>query len=376
MNKTTLRLLLFTGLAAIFCASCSKDKDLPDIPDSYQHNGKPFSVEAKPDEGCDSLLYFKIRVVGDDTLTEKLKYPSELSCFDTLSCKIGDSIILEAFPKSGYTFINWVRNGKEISTQTVYSFKVNENDTITLKKPDNTPFIGIKHHYEARFGLDYALQVIPPIDSIIPVELIKAMGDYLYFGDTPPKIDFCFSLPDSIMLHTLIKANPDGHYNFDNEETWPKPCPSDTNSFLFERQHRCVAESHYYECRFYDGSIYYHATVEGSVFIMGHDDYFTAYFHQIWKPSSTFENYSLSGLNSRRESVIMSGKIGTEGIEEFQWGRLIESYDPADFPKIDYYPTGGEGHDGGGQPGINDIMIYSSDRILLYNPTFKKHFND
>lgn len=359
MNKT-LRLLFLSGLAAISCASCSKVEQL--FPESFERNKNPFSVEAVPQEGRDTLIFFRIK--GNDSIKTQF-YPTDT----TLKFKVGDSIILEARAKNGYTFINWVRDGNGVSNNPIYGFKL---DSLDIDK--STHFV--KHHYEARFGLDYALQVIPPIDSIIPAELIAAMGDYLYFGDTPPKIDFCFSLPDSIMLHTLIKANPNGHYNFDNEETWPKLCPCDTNSFLFERQHRCVAESHYYECRFYDGSIYYHATVDGSVFIMGHDDYFTAYFHQIWKPSSKFENYSLSGLNSRRESVIMSGKIGTEGIEEFQWGRLIESYDPVDFPKIDYYPTGGDGHDGGGQPGINDIMIYSSDRILLYNPSFKKHFND
>lgn len=372
MNKA-FRILFLISLTTIVCASCHKVEEL--FPESFERNDKPFSIEAVPPEGCDSIVFYRIRVSGNDTLIEKFNLPNDTISFNRLNYSIGDSIILEAYPKNGYTFINWVRDGVritdstgvDISTQPVYSFTVNKNDTI-LKTENHNTLVSIKYHYEARFGIDYALQVIPSIEEVMPADLIAAMGPYLYFGDNPPKIDLCFSLPDSIMLHTLIKANPNGAYNFVNEATWPKPCDCTSNSFIFENQHRCVAESHYYERQYYHGDIIYYATAEDSIFIMGHDSLFTAYFHQTWKPYSTYSNIPLLSIESRRESVILSGIKTDEGIKRFQWGVRIESYSPANSTLIDIPPGSG------GQPGVHDIMVFSSDRTLYYDPNFQRHF--
>ncbi len=350
MNKK-LGLLLLTGLAAVFCASCSKVEEL--FPESFSHNGKPFSVDKVPVEGG-SITLDRGRV------TDSVYSIIRLNPSDTVSSfKAGDTIILTATPTNGYTFINWVRNGVGTSTDPIYKFCLEEKDL------DNGR---VKYHYEARFGNDYAIQSIPSIDEVMPADLIAAMGPYLHFGDNPPRIDVCFSLPDSIMLHTLIKSNPNGAYNFDNEETWPKECLCNFNAFMFENLHRCIAESHYFERQYYNGEIIYYATAVDSIFIMGHDDYFTAYFHQTWKPFSNYSNILLLTINSRRESVILSGKMGDEGVEEFQWGVRIESYDPANSSLIDAAPGNG------GQPGIHDIMIFNSNRTLLYDPTFQKTF--
>lgn len=360
MNKT-LRLLLLIGLAAFIYASCSKDKDFLDVPDSFERNKNPFSVEAVPQEGCDTLIFFRIK--GNDSIKTQF-YPTDT----TLKFKVGDSIILEARAKNGYTFINWVRDGNGVSDNPIYGFKL---DSLDIDK--STHFV--KHHYEARFGLDYALQVIPPIDSIIPAELIAAMGyyNYLYFGDNPPKIDFCFGVPiDHLLLDTILGRDLTEGYGSDF--TFPKQIAYiGHNVFSFEGQHRCIAESHYYE-RENISSFYYYSSVEDSIFIMGHDDYFTAYFHQIWKVwiDPDFEAYDqikyLENL-TRRESVILSGKVGNNGIEEFHWGMRAESYNPPDFP---YIGTAGWG----GQPDIHDILIQSSDTICPYYPTFQKHIFD
>lgn len=338
--------MLLTGLAAFLCASCNKVEEI--FPESFHRNDNPFSVEKVPAEGGTIMLQ---RVNG-----------GQITILDpeSASFSVGDTLILTALPTNGYTFIKWVRDGKPFSAEPSFQFCLETEDLTDGK---------VKYHYEARFGLDYAIQKIPSIEKVMPADLIAAMGPYLHFGDNPPKIDICFSLPDSIMLHTLIKANPNGAYNFDNEETWPKPIICTFNTFMFENQHRCIAESHYYERQYYDGQIIYYATAEDSIFIMGHDEYFTAYFHQIWKPYSIHINLPLLEINERRESVIMSGKMGEDGIEEFQWGVRYESYDPANISLIDAPPGTG------GQPGIHDIMIFNSNRTLLYDPTFHK-FNE
>ena len=350
MNKT-LRLLLFTGLAAIFCTSCNKVESL--FPESYVRNDKPFSVEKVPVEG--GIITLERMTGGMSTQLN----PESAS----LSFEIGDTLILTATPKNGYTFINWVRDGKPFSTHPKYEFCLDGND---LKDGQ------VKYHYEARFGLDYAIQSIPSIDEVMPADLITAMGPYLHFGDTPPRIDTCFSAIDFIVLDTLIQYDQSEDYFFPIQ---PQRFDYPRNTFLFENQHRCVAESHYYErCNFLD-YFYYSATAQDSIFIMGHDNYFTAYFKQTWK---AWIHPDLAGLDhlrnvTRRESIILCGKVCDEGIEDFHWGMCVESYDPADYPYIGDDP----GHSG--QPSIHDIMIFSykdddgHNLVLPYDPTFQKH---
>lgn len=140
------------------------------------------------------------------------------------------------------------------------------------------------------------------------------------------------------------------------------------NAFVFEKQHRSVAEYHYYERENHPDVFYYYAYVEDSIFIMGHDDYFTAYFHQTWR---TWGEHGI-GIDylldvTRHESVILSGKVGNDGIEDFHWGMRVESYNPPDYSYI------GADAGSGGQPGIKDILIFKSDTICPYFSEFQKH---
>jgi hypothetical protein len=351
MNKT-LRLLLFTGLAAIFCASCSKVEEI--FPESFTPNdNKPFFVEKVPIEGG---------IVALDRMTGGV--PAHLNPESTsLTFQIGDTLILTATPKNGYTFINWVRNGVPVSTQPKYTFVLDGKDI------ENGH---VKYHYEARFGLDYALQVIPSIDEVMPAELIKVMGPYLHFGDNPPRIDTCFSAIDFIVLDTLIQNDPTEDYNFSEQ---PQTFPYPKNTFLFEGQHRCIIEKHYYERCNYPEYFYYSADAADNIFVMGHDNCFTVYFKQTWR---AWIHPDLAGLDhlknlTRTESIILCGKMGNEGVEDFHWGMYVESYDPANYPYIGADP----GHSG--QPGIHDIMVFSykdddgNNVVLPYDPTFQKH---
>lgn len=220
--------------------------------------------------------------------------------------------------------------------------------------------------------LDYTPQTIPSIEKVMPLDLIAAMSDYLHFGDNPPRIDTCFSALDFIVLDKLIQFD-------DTEDYWfavqPQSIHSPKNTFMFEKQHRCVVEKFYYERCIYPDTIYYSADAADSIFVMGHDNYFTAYFKQTWK---AWVHPYFSGLDhlknvTRRESIILTGKVVEEGITDFHWGMCVESYSPSDYPYIGADP----GHQG--QPGIHDIIIFSykddqgNNLVLPYDYTFQKH---
>ena len=358
MNKTTLRLLLSIGLAVFIYASCSKDKDFPDIPDLYLFNDSvPFSVEAVPSEGCDTLFFFRIK--ENDSI--KLPFnPTDAS----LEFKAGDSIILEAHAKSGYTFINWVRNWKEVSTKPIYGFKLDSTDIDTLNH--------VIYHYEARFGLDYALQVIPSIDEVMPADLISEMKDYLHFGDTPPQLDTCFYIKDSILIARFVHnqdIDPTSTFSF-TEGQW---IHYRQHNFRWKGQHRCVADQYFYtrlvgdSVQFLPG-VYYRifekATVTDSIFIMGDGDKFTAYFHQeverAMEPDEQFSSFITDYDLVRRESVIVSGQITSQGIVDFHYGVRIEGYNK---------PSSHIGADGG-SPNVHDIILYECSSLCPFDPPY------
>lgn len=357
MNKTTLRLLLSIGLAVFIYASCSKDKDFPDIPDLYLFNDSvPFSVEAVPSEGCDTLFFFRIK--ENDSI--KLPFnPTDAS----LEFKAGDSIILEAHAKSGYTFINWVRNWKEVSTKPIYGFRLDSTDIDTLNR--------VIYHYQARFGLDYAIQSIPSIDEVMPADLIAEMGPNLYFGDNPPQID-SLSI-DIIELIHFIHNLDHPEIPFDStmyskpdqrpENYWPTPA-----QFTFYGQHRGVFDSCRYE-RIYDPFVQgmnikmvEFANTQDSIFIMGNDPKFTIYYIQSRErriePES--ESHIVSNINGGLsliiiESIIISGIKTEQGVQNIHWGSRIEQY--TNFEPIDSYNNivGKRG----GLPAIHDMFHYT-----------------
>ena len=339
MNKT-LSLLFIAGLATLFCTSCSKVEQI--FPESFERNDKPFSVEKVPVEGGTITLQ---RVNGDEAV---ILNPESTS----LTFDIGDTLILTATPKNGYTFINWVRDGKLVSTDPSYQFYLEGKD---MKDGQQ-----VKYHYEARFGLDYALQVIPSIDQVIPADLIAEMGPYLHFGDAPPRIDTCFYLKDSIQVARFIHnqdIDPTSSFSF-LEGQW---IHYRQHNFKWHGQHRCVADRYHYTRLVGDSiqflpNVYYrifeNASVTDSIFVMGEGDKFTAYFHQEVKramePDEQFSSFIRDYDLVRKESVILSGRITSGGVADFHYGVRIEGYNK-------YSASIGVE---GGSPNVHDIIIY------------------
>lgn len=360
MNKTTLRLLLSIGLAVFIYASCSKDKDFPDIPDSFERNKKPFSVEVVPKEPVEGGSITLDRI----TLQDSVLQVERIDLSDTLTkFHAGDSLVLTATPNNGYTFINWIRNWKEVSTKPIYGFKLDSTDIDTLNH--------VIYHYEARFGLDYALQVIPSIDEVMPADLISEMKDYLHFGDTPPQLDTCFYIKDSILIARFVHnqdIDPTSTFSFTEEWIHYRQ-----HNFRWKGQHRCVADQYFYtrlvgdSVQFLPG-VYYRifekATVTDSIFIMGDGDKFTAYFHQeverAMEPDEQFSSFITDYDLVRRESVIVSGQITSQGIVDFHYGVRIEGYNK---------PSTHIGA-AGGSPNVHDIILYECSSLCPFDPPY------
>lgn len=372
MNKK-LCLLFLTGLTAIFCASCNKVEEI--LPESFDHNGKPFSVEIVPVEGG-SIVVERMTYVDSIPLVQRLN-PSDT----TLRFQAGDTIIMTASPSSGYTFINWKRDGVEKATDLSFKFGLEEKDIDGNGK--------VKYHYEARFGLDYAIQSIPSIDEVMPADLIAVMGPHLHFGDNPPYLyktnvdsilGFAQKRPTLLDYYAVDSTAFFCRNYFPNNPDHPElvtilPTVKDNSDFfLFHDQHRCIAQVDY-KCLYVD-TIFPIIDVElrywdivhtsDSVYIMGDSDYFTAYFHQhrheqeyYLSPNASAYNISIPHpvLYGSHEAVIVSGKLTDNGVEDLYFAIKFVGYDD---------PSGA----GVRCANIGDIIVYHHDFLpfTYWNP--------
>lgn len=333
MSKIT-RFLLISGLAVLLFASCSKKEQPSD----------KFTVIANPSAGASQFTLQRLITIGD-TIHQAIPIPMPESL------TVGDSLILTATVTNGYTFINWLQNGKEVSTNPSYKFVVRDGMQTC--------------RFEARFGLDYAIQVIPPIDEVMPADLIAAMGPYLHFGDNPPRIDTCFSA-DSLRLARFIHNLDDTtttYYLLDSQYF------SNKFSYHFFGQHRGIADSCQYERAYGDISyglgyfMFENASARDSIYIMGNGDAFTVYYHQTCKkrmePDESLASYISDYYVQRRESIIMTGRVTPQGIADFHLGMRVEGYSE-DSPRIGqlYY-----------LPAIHDIFIYDFPNGSFYYDT-------
>lgn len=365
MNKT-LRILFLTGLAAIFCASCSKVEEI--LPESYQRNDKPFSVEKVPVEGGTITLY---KVNGEESILLNLESTS-------LSFSVGDTLLLTATAKTGYTFINWKRDGVEKTTEPSYKFCLDGKDV------DENGHV--KYHFEARFGIDYAIQSIPSIDEVMPEDLIAIMGSHLNFGDNPPNLfkmsvdttlGFYSKNPILLDYYAVDSSAPFcSHYFVVDPITGENSLPAEKPNwdyFLFHDQHRGIAQIDY-KCLYLDETyningedinirVYDKANTVDSVFIMGNSSKFTAYFHQFRdrvvsipenSPIPVPQNYPNPGSH---EAMIISGEITDTGVKDVYFGIKFLAYDN----------PGGEGNS---FSKIGDIIVFHYDFIPFgyWNP--------
>ena len=226
-------------------------------------------------------------------------------------------------------------------------------------------------------SIDYALQVIPDIHKVIPLDLIEEMDkihdtimennsmtiiDALHFGDNPPDL---FKLNDTTILgFTFEKVRignaPNGspQYGYSILKKYV-PYGSPVSSlvedstyylrpfyYLFHDQHRGIAQLDFKD-QHYDNPEYYvydiaHRT--DSVFIMGEKPYFTAYYH------ITLERKHSPGINpldnGPRLAVILSGKVTDNGIKELYYGYKVLSYSIPPDPLLNL-PL----------PNVNDILV-------------------
>lgn len=206
--------------------------------------------------------------------------------------------------------------------------------------------------------LDYALQVIPDIHEVMPMDLVEAMGsEHLHFGDNPPAIITPFYNANDVVRLTDFVHNTD--YNPNSAYTKPDSTEyAHRYTFAFSGQHRGVLEKFSFvrDFRFenapeYGGSYYHeYSNVDEEIFVMGNAPYFTAYLTHVIKRESNSElivSHMSDYEIERTESVIMSGKVTANGIEQFRIGIRVEGYS---------YTSANQG--ASGLPEIHDMFIY------------------
>ena len=230
-------------------------------------------------------------------------------------------------------------------------------------------------------SIDYALQVIPDIHRVMPLDLIEAMDSIptgktlpngqpeiisaLHFGDNPPKlyktindtvlgfITEGFKIDSTVFPDTTIykyvylqvkKYIPSGSPVPTLEEGTRFTRPF---NFLFHDQHRGVAQSDFKDNYMDNGPdqyIYEIDHITDSVFIMGEGDLFTAYYYINTEKK---KSASIPAVDNRpHRAVILSGKVTPDGsgICNLYFGFKTLGYD---IPPIE----------GSGLANVNDIVI-------------------
>ena len=177
----------------------------------------------------------------------------------------------------------------------------------------------------------YGYQQIPNINQFMPQSLLLAFSDHLYYGDEPPKIEGSYiadaiSITDAILApgspwmapvtsiptpqyfkfydqHKGIaklsfrypKGNP-GEYTYFVERSDP-----DSTYAIFTPNSHLFIEDTIAPIYFQEGN--YERDNFNTVYIMGHDPYFTAYYYEIREIKSKAQP-----LNA----VIISGRVDKE----------------------------------------------------------------
>ena len=239
----------------------------------------------------------------------------------------------------------------------------------------------------------YGYQHIPNINEFMPQSLLFAMGnENLYFGDEPPKIEGAY-VADSIWITDVILA-PGSNY-----KTTPTSLPA-KQYFKFIDQHKGIAKLEFkypkgnpgeytYFLERSDTDTTYRVVTENpehfindtiapsyfqnglyekenfnTIYIMGNDPYFTAYFYEIRDISSKAQPLNaviISGMMSNEYSIVTdtvnhtTDTIVIPVIKNLRWG--IET--------MKYYKEG---------PSLDQILFYGylpskGDVVLLRNMT-------
>lgn len=229
--------------------------------------------------------------------------------------------------------------------------------------------------------IDYALQVIPDIHDVMPTDLIKAMDSIptgntlpngqpeiisaLHFGDNPPtlykdSLGFVQGEGEVIRKKVFIPSDSTKIFSLmQNSEVFHA-----IDWFRFYDQHRGIAKfdfKHVNEDHYNTTGSYYieYANVIDSVFIMGENPYFTAFF------TLKRLNENSYGLDHRDSSeyFIISGKVTAQGVKELYYGVKIKGYD---------HPTS-PGYD---SMNYNDIAVFYIDNLPFTYWDPSHHYNN
>jgi len=95
----------------------------------------------------------------------------------------GQSCTLTATPATGYAFVNWTRNGTQVSTQNPYTFTVTGNRTLVA----NFTYNSVGGHEYVDLGLPSGLLWAT---CNVGADSPDDYGDYFAWGETQPKSDY------------------------------------------------------------------------------------------------------------------------------------------------------------------------------------------
>ena len=156
-------------------------------------------------------------------------------------------------------------------------------------------------------------QKIPDINTYMPMDLLEAFtNDNLHFGDNPPDLR-CQFKADNLKVVFADAVSSTGDVLFDTTTDFG-------HGFAYYHsiyyQHMGLGE-YDFTLKENDGYGGYIITSCDSVYIMGEDPYFTAFF---------YETRNNPPKTEPRHAVIISGKAGPTGIEEYVYGYKVMGY--------------------------------------------------
>ncbi len=158
---------------------------------------------------------------------------------------------------------------------------------------------------------------IPPIEDVIPQELLKVYSDSIGEiprGYIPPNVEGSFVI------------NPKHRMLSNNLISWPLEVIEPDLTFSISNQHNGVIVN----LNFSEAT----TTPSDSVYIMGHDEYFTIYYREI----KEFVDEGFTTVVTR--GMILTGEIHQEGIRNLRYADIIiDVYDDSN-GLIVQYPAG------------------------------------
>ena len=158
---------------------------------------------------------------------------------------------------------------------------------------------------------------IPPIETIIPQELLDVFYDSvgeIYRGYIPPNVEGKFVV------------NPKKRVLSNNLVTWPLEVVEPDMVLSLANQHNGVVVT----CECAEATV----TMTDSVYIMGHNSFFTLYFKE-YKP---FEDQGFETKITRAMMIV--GEVCKEGIRNLKYADIILDVQDNSGGLIVQYPVG------------------------------------